>query len=163
MVSNADSHSRLPLRWELLGDWNEEDPEEYKDNKDETVSRIMSQMISTVKLLLEADPNTINARDHQGATVFHFAVKSKLGVANILSIVKIRLKAGPLTSTISYRNSVSPTALQDSVDHHYQQRGDLNYEQLMESINELLANGAVLVYVCKDFVMARGWNLLVPS
>lgn len=73
MVSNADTHGRLPLHWALLGDWNEEDPEEFKDNKDEIVSLMMSRMISTVKLLLEVDPNTINARDHQGATVFNFA------------------------------------------------------------------------------------------
>lgn len=64
MVSNADSHGRLPLHWALLGDFREEDPEEYKDNQDEFVSQMMSRMISTVRLLLEADPNTINARDH---------------------------------------------------------------------------------------------------
>jgi ankyrin repeat protein len=102
----------------------------------------MPRMISTVKLVLEADPNTINAREHQGATVFNFAVKSNLGAANILSIVKILLTAGPLTSTINYRDPVGPTALQDAVDHHYQQRGDLNYERLMGLINVLLANGA---------------------
>ncbi|KUL86304.1 hypothetical protein ZTR_08592 [Talaromyces verruculosus] len=142
MVSNADSHGRLPLHWALLGDFHEEDPEEYKDNKDEIVSRMMSRIISNVKLLLEADPNTINARDHRGATVFNFAVKSNLGVVNILSIVKTLLKAGPLMTTINYRDPVGPTALQDAVDHHYRQRGDLNYEQLMELINVLLANGA---------------------
>lgn len=142
MVSNTDSHGRLPLHWALLGDFYEEHPGEYKDNKDEIVSWMTSRMISTVELLLEADPNTINARDHQGATVFNFAVKSNLGLANILSIVKILLKAGPLMSTINYRDPVGPTALQDAVDHHYQQWGDLNYEQLMELINVLLANGA---------------------
>lgn len=142
MVSNADSHGRLPLHWALLGDFHEEDPEEYKDNKDEIVSRMMSRILGTVKLLLEADPNTINARDHRGATVFNFAVKSNLGVANILSIVKILLTAGPLTSMINYRDPVGPTAVQGAADHHYQQRGDLNYEQLMELIDVFLANGA---------------------
>lgn len=56
--------------------------------------------------------------------------------------MKILLKAGPLTSTINYRDPVGPTALQDAVDHHYQQGGELNYEQVMELINVLLENGA---------------------
>ena len=59
-----------------------------------------------MKLLLEANPDIINARDHQGATAFNYAVKSDTEIANILSIVQILLNAKPLASTINYRDSV---------------------------------------------------------
>lgn len=156
MVSNADNHGRLPLHWALLGDWNERDTEESKDNQDEFLSWMMSRMISTVKLLLEANPNTINARDHLGATVFNFAVKSNLGIAQILSIVKILLDAKPLTTTIKYRDPVGPTALQEAVDHHYQQVGNLNYGQLTELLELLLANGAD-AFLCLHSLCDGNW------
>jgi ankyrin repeat protein len=138
MVSNADDHGRLPLHWALVGDGDERDRGKGKNNQDE----IPSRMMNTVKLLLEANPNTINARDHQGATVFNYAVKSDTGIANILSIVKILLDAKPLASTLNYCDPVGATALQDAVDRHYRRRGKLSDGQLTELLEILLANGA---------------------
>jgi hypothetical protein len=61
--------------------------------EDEMTSRSKS-MIDTVKWLLDANPDTINARDQQGATVFSYVVKSRaVGIAGILAAVKVLLDA----------------------------------------------------------------------
>lgn len=78
MVSSADDQGRLPLHWALLGGRDEHRHEMMDKNHP---NEIPSRMINTVKLLLEANPDTINVRDQQGATVFNYAVKSDAGIA----------------------------------------------------------------------------------
>lgn len=133
MVSHADEHGRLPLHWALLG--------YYKSTGQNDENEISSRMMSTLRLLLEANPETVNARTQQGATVFNYAVQSDTGAANIIAIVNLLLDAKPHASTFSYNTPGSRTALQDAVDNHARRGGNLRDGQLMQLLKILLAKG----------------------
>lgn len=142
MVSKADEHGRLPLHWALLGLYN--DLQDAGTDRN-TQTEIPPRMIATIKLLLEANPDTINARSQQGATVFNYAVQSDTGIANIIAIMDMLLDAKPLASIFEYPDPLSPTALQDAVANHAKRHlaGDVNLYngQLMQLIEKLLAKG----------------------
>ncbi|KAJ5752985.1 ankyrin [Penicillium odoratum] len=106
MVTYADDHGRPPIHWALMGyrnEWYARAPETTKDQ-----DPIPPRMINILKLLLEANPNTINAQSDQGATVFSYALKSDTGVANIATLVNMLLGAKPLASTLKLLQSRVP-------------------------------------------------------
>ncbi|KAJ5549448.1 ankyrin [Penicillium frequentans] len=142
MVSKADENGRLPLHWALLGYYNDRNTNTDENNQTE----IPPRMMTTIKLLLDANPDTINARSQLGESVFNFAVQCHAGPATIIAIVDMLLDAKPLASTFEYPDPLSRTALQDAVDNHadrYGRNRDVNLHdgQLMQLIEKLLAKG----------------------
>ncbi|KAJ5538736.1 ankyrin [Penicillium frequentans] len=119
MVSKADENGRLPLHWALLGYYNDRNTNTDENNQTE----IPPRMMTTIKLLLEANPDTINARSQLGESVFNFAVQCHAGPATIIAIVDMLLDAKPLASTFEYPDPLSRTALQDAVDNHADRSG----------------------------------------
>ncbi|KAJ5797462.1 ankyrin [Penicillium pulvis] len=158
MVSKTDENGRIPLHWALLGYYNDRNT-----NTDEnTQTEIPSRMMTTIKLLLEAKPDTINARSQQGESVFNFAVQCHAGPATIIAIVDMLLDFKPLASTFEYPDILSRTALQDAVDNHadrYGRNRDVNLHdgQLMQLIEKLLAKG-VPARLSLHRLCDGGWN-----
>ncbi|KAJ5167759.1 uncharacterized protein N7482_003353 [Penicillium canariense] len=137
IVSISDSVGRLPLHWALKGDRHGRMERDGKNDQEE----ITALMTRTVKMLIEANPNTVNARDHQGATAFHYAVISDAGLESILPVVKLLLGAKPLLTTMNARNHRGMTALE--VAMAYRARRGRNPDGLvMELVDIFLRNGA---------------------
>ncbi|KAJ5553315.1 hypothetical protein N7494_002693 [Penicillium frequentans] len=133
MVSKADGDGRLPLHWAITGI---EDRREEKDNLDEIISRMMS----TVRILLDAKPDTINARDHHGATTFHYLAKLGIGPVVIPRAIQTLLSAHPSTDTINGRNLRGETALENIIRSFARRVGTL--ERTIDLIMSLLGNWA---------------------
>ncbi|KAJ6096608.1 hypothetical protein N7486_007354 [Penicillium sp. IBT 16267x] len=108
MVSQADSDGRLPLHWAMVG---VHDRREEKDNMDEIISR----MTSTIKLLLDAKPETINTRDLHGSTTFHYAAQQYTGHDAPTRAVQMLLDAHPSLDTLNFRNRQGATAVGDMI------------------------------------------------
>lgn len=175
MVSRADDHGRIPLHWALLGAADEGphmvDAEEGNDPEEIPAEDGMTprsrRMVDTVKWLLEANPDTINARDRQGATVFNYAVKSRAaGIAGILAVLKILFDAGPRASILNHipNEEFDPvgtttgmtTVLHDTVDQRYRRLEKLRGERFTEPIEILLAHGAD-ARLCLHRLCAGNW------
>ncbi|KAJ6102631.1 hypothetical protein N7486_005058 [Penicillium sp. IBT 16267x] len=133
MVSQADSEDRLPLHWALIGI---EDRREERDNMDEIISR----MTSTIKLLLDAKPETINTRDLHGSTTFHYAAKQFTGHVALTRAVQMLLDAHPSLDTLNFRNRRGATAVGDMIQTY--KFSDCTLEQIIAPIMALLENGA---------------------
>ncbi|PWY73015.1 ankyrin [Aspergillus heteromorphus CBS 117.55] len=129
MLSASDSGGRIPLHWALVGF-------RYLPCN-EPLEEVASTMPSTVKMLLETNPSTINMRDQDGCTVFHYAVKTEAGCSSILPTLKLLFDARPDPTIINARNSEDATALEDSIVEHASCDG-----HMMEILDILLTNGA---------------------
>ena len=153
MMARADNHGRLPVHWALLGaseDGNDGDEISFQDG---TTPR-SRRMIDTVKWLLDANPDTINARDRQGATVFDYAVKSRAaGIAGILAAVKVLLNARPPTLTLNHipdektdwvgttTSTSTSTLLKETVNYHARREEKVDDERFTELIETFLVHG----------------------
>ncbi|KUI54255.1 Serine/threonine-protein phosphatase 6 regulatory ankyrin repeat subunit A [Cytospora mali] len=73
MVSCRDDHGRIPLHWAAGSDYPEKFDLEACKGDDDNSESITSQAISTIKLLLAGNTDTINARDASGNTPLHYA------------------------------------------------------------------------------------------
>ncbi|KAJ5717115.1 hypothetical protein N7488_002761 [Penicillium malachiteum] len=93
MTTAADDHGQIPLHLALRGVLNEFGQKPIAPEK-------ISQRVKTVKLLLEANPGSINGGDTYGATVFNYALRSDTPLESTLHIVHLLLNAAPLTSTL---------------------------------------------------------------
>lgn len=67
MVSVRDSNGRLPIHWAAMSH-----QDKYPEQEEERSSRT----INAFKLLLKSNPDSINALDHQSATVLHHIANS---------------------------------------------------------------------------------------
>lgn len=75
MVSCRDDYGRTPLHWAA----GSELPFSCKDPGDDDTSNIItSRAISTIKLLLAGNPETINARDDGGDTPLCYAIRTNV-------------------------------------------------------------------------------------
>lgn len=152
MVSITDETGRLPLHWALKGD-RDNRTEIYvkKDQEDMTNS-----LARIVELLLNANPDTINIRDEEGSTVFHYVVSSRTGMATILPVVNLlfNAKIKALPSTLNACNHKGMTAMGEAIVNHRKRFGTPN-GQLMELLETLLRNGSD-AHMCDD----EGQNLL---
>ncbi|KAJ5713892.1 uncharacterized protein N7483_011073 [Penicillium malachiteum] len=147
MASKADDDGRLPLHWAFTCI---RDNREEKDNLDEIISR----MTSTMRILLDAKPDTINTRDHHGSTVFHYAARLNLMGHEVLSrAIQKLLDALPSLDTLNVRNHRGATAVGDMLQPFTSPAGTL--EQIMGPILTLLANGAD-AHLCDN----KGRNVL---
>jgi ankyrin repeat protein len=132
MVSVADDEGRLPLHWALHGT---ADRREEKDH-----SEIVSRMAETVETLLNIRPDTINARDRQGATTFHYAVDTSLGFVAVSQAIEPLLSAKPSPEILNTRNGRGSTALGEAARPFTLFGGNLN--QLADLVKTLITNGA---------------------
>ncbi|KAJ5720930.1 uncharacterized protein N7483_008864 [Penicillium malachiteum] len=147
MASKADDDGRLPLHWAVTCI---RENREEKDNLDE----IISHMTSTMRILLDANPDTINTRDHHGSTVFHYAARLNLMGHEVLSqAIQKLLDAHPSLDTLKVRNNRGATAVGDMLQPFTSPAGTL--EQIMGPILTLLANGAD-AHLCDN----KGRNVL---
>lgn len=146
MVSKADGDGRLPLHWALTGS---KDRRKEKDNLDE----ITSCMTNTVRILLDAKPDTINTRDHHGSTAFHCAARLDIGHVAIARAIQMLLDAHPSLDTLNFRNRRGATAVGDIIQPSKLPDGTL--EQIIAPIMTLLANGAD-AHLCDN----KGRNVL---
>ncbi|RAH41031.1 ankyrin [Aspergillus brunneoviolaceus CBS 621.78] len=174
MISRRDDQGRIPLHWALLGT---PDDKPRKENKDDDTEDDMAQeetipserLVKTVKYLLAANPETINARDRLGATVFHYAVRSRhMGPSSVLAVVEMLLDAGPLASTWKAvrndereRDTFEPTILQDAVNGHGVRRGKVNDTRFIQLVETLLAHGAD-ARLCLHRLCAERWIEHIP-
>jgi ankyrin repeat protein len=70
LVSRCDSYGRLPLHWAAGGS-----KEGFHPNLIQNPN-FNKRVINTLKLLVESNPTTVNARDHDGETPLHYATHS---------------------------------------------------------------------------------------
>ncbi|KAJ5946870.1 ankyrin [Penicillium verhagenii] len=143
IVSSADDHGRIPLHCALLGITNKD--RSYNPQCDAYVSQ--PRRMDAVKLLLEASPDTINARDKDGATVCNFLLRSDTSLPDILSMLKTLLDANPLQSTLNAPNPLGATALEDAILHHSRRRGEVTDALFIELV-ELLLDKGVDAHLC---------------
>ncbi|KAJ5939289.1 ankyrin [Penicillium verhagenii] len=143
MVSSADDHGRIPLHWALLGITIK--GRSYYPQYDDYVPQ--PRRMDTIKLLLEAKPDTINARDKDGATAFNFLFRSDTSLSDILSTLKLLLDANPLRSTLSAPNPLGATALEDAILHHSRRGGEVTDALFIELV-ELLLDKGVDAHLC---------------
>ncbi|KAJ6032520.1 hypothetical protein N7540_003252 [Penicillium herquei] len=133
LVSISDSYGRLPLHWAMCG---MVDRRKEKDNADYLISR----MLTTIKTLLDANPETVNSRDQDGSTVFHDAVYKCIEYREILEAVKLPLLARPSLDTINSRNHKDITAIGEAIRSFKMCGGTL--KEVTSSIVTLIENGA---------------------
>jgi hypothetical protein len=76
-------------------------------SEEETISK----GLKVVKLLLEANPDTIKTQGQSGAA-FNFAVAGRVDGAGRLAFVKLPLDTSPHPSTLNARDQSGMTALQ---------------------------------------------------
>lgn len=132
LVTIVDNAGRNPLHWALRvgrGDLSMDD----KNDQDDITARI----VRAIRLLLNTNPDTVNMRDNNGATVFHYAVMSYAA----LESTTLLLSAKPLPHIINIRDDMGDTALKKAIDDHAERGGTPN-KQLMELLQVLLENGA---------------------
>ncbi|KAJ5623050.1 hypothetical protein N7490_011655 [Penicillium lividum] len=79
---------------------------------------IPNHMLRAVNLLLDANPDMINARDKNGATIFHYAVISDAGLDSIIPVVKVLLDLEPLPSILKARDHKGETAFEKAIVSH---------------------------------------------
>lgn len=179
MMACADDEGRLPLHWALLGA-SEEGPQSIAALNGDDFDQIpaedgmtprLRRMIATVKWLLDANPDTINARDRQGATVFDYAVKSRaVGIAGVFAVVKLLLDARAPGLTLKHVTDEktdqvgtttaatdTPTLLRDMVTYHSQRFGEVGNEQFTELIETFLTLGAD-ARLCLHRLCAGKWQ-----
>lgn len=152
MVSITDEAGRLALHWALKGDRdNRTEMCVKKDQEDMT-----SSLVRTVELLLNANPDTINIRDEEGSTVFHYVVSSHTGMATIIPLINLlfNAKTKPLPSILNACNHKGMTAMGEAINNQTKRLGTPN-GQLMELLETLLRNGSD-ARVCDN----AGQNLL---
>ncbi|OKO96407.1 hypothetical protein PENSUB_10582 [Penicillium subrubescens] len=141
--------------------------------EDETTPR-SRMMIDTVKWLLDANPDTINARDQHGATVFSYAVKSRaVGIAGILAAVKVLLNArrpsltldpildeesDPVDATTA--TTGTSTLLQDTVTSYSRRFNNVRDERFTELIETFLEHGAD-ARLCLHRLCAGIWSVSI--
>ncbi|OOQ81610.1 hypothetical protein PEBR_42236 [Penicillium brasilianum] len=110
-----------------------------------------------VKWLLDANPDTINARDQQGAMVFNYAVKSRAaGMEGILAAVKVLLNAKPRSWTLNHL----PDEKTDRVGTTAAATGTSNKvrdERFTELIETFLEHGAD-TRLCVHRLCAGTWH-----
>ncbi|KAJ5987206.1 hypothetical protein N7451_011571 [Penicillium sp. IBT 35674x] len=131
MVSKADGEGRLPLHWAITG---------IQDRREEQDDYKISRMMSTVKILLDAKPDTINARDHHGSTIFHYVAKLDIGHVFIPRVIQMLLDAHPSPEILNFRNPRGETALENMIRSFALRVGTL--ERTLDLIMVLLENGA---------------------
>lgn len=132
LVAIVDSAGRTPLHWALRaarGDLSMDD----KNDQDEITARI----VPAIRLLLNTNPDTVNMRDNNGLTVFHYSVMSYAA----LESTTLLLSAKPLPHIINIRDDMGDTALKKAIDGHAE-RGDTPNKRLMDLLQALLENGA---------------------
>ncbi|KAJ5803110.1 uncharacterized protein N7503_005560 [Penicillium pulvis] len=132
LVAIVDSAGRTPLHWALRVVQGDLDMDEMSDQDE-----ITAHIVRAVLLLLNANPDTVNMRDNNGATVFHYAVMSYAA----LESTTLLLSAKPLPHIINVRDYMGDTALKKAIDSHAEGGGTPN-KRLMEILQVLLENGA---------------------
>jgi ankyrin repeat protein len=108
-VVMADSKGRFPLHWALLGLRSSFD----RRPEQETIC----EGLKVVRLLLEANPDTINVHGLSGAA-FNFAVAGRVYGAGQLALVKLLIDIEPHPSTLNARDQSGGTALLSVMKYH---------------------------------------------
>lgn len=70
LVSRCDSYGRLPLHWAAGGSQEGFHPSLIENPE------FNKRAVNTLKLLVESNPRTVNAQDHDGETPLHYAAHS---------------------------------------------------------------------------------------
>lgn len=70
LVSRCDSYGRLPLHWAAGGSKEGFHPSLIENPE------FNKRAVNTLKLLVESNPETVNAQDHDGETPLHYAAHS---------------------------------------------------------------------------------------
>lgn len=146
MVFNTDEYGRIPLHWALLGVL--DSPRSRTDQNEQYPS--LPHRMDTAKLLLEANPDTINTQDKQGGSALNYVVKSDTKLSSILSVVKMLLDAKPSMSTLA-------TALEDTVRYHARRFGRALDPLFTELIEILLENGSS-THLCLHRLCDGNWT-----
>lgn len=136
MVTVADGAGRTPLHWALRGNHDSRSLDARDDQEE-----ITAHMVRAVQLLLDANPDLIDVRDKDDATVFHYAVASDAGLDSIVPVVKLPLRTNPLPSILNTRDRAGTTILQRAIDCHAG-RGGIPDRQLLDLLETLLEYGA---------------------
>ncbi|KAJ6096929.1 hypothetical protein N7486_007675 [Penicillium sp. IBT 16267x] len=108
-VVMADNKGRLPFHWALLGLRSSFD----RRSEQETIC----EGLKVVRLLLEANPDTIDVQGQSGAA-FNFAVAGRVHCAGQLALVKLLLDIKPHPSTLNARDQSGGTALLGVMKYH---------------------------------------------
>lgn len=164
MVSKPDDHGHIPLHWALAGPalrycTEEQDPESRQKNLTEY---LVSQRAECINLLLEVNPDTINIRDHKGATCFNYAMRTEADLSTVLTTVKMLLDTKPEPSILGARNPAGTTALQDAMTYHGRQvKTSLHDEQFKELI-ETLSGHEANTHLCIHELCNQSWEEPIP-
>lgn len=145
MVSTPDLDGRLPLHLAVVGS-------KDRQYEKEVTYESISWLLQTVKTLLDANPETVNARDKDGATVFHYAITTYIGHVGIVPIIRALLARNPSTETLNSRNKWGQTAL-GLLTQHFRYRDSM--AKYTDAVLALLKSGAD-AYSCNRF----GHNIL---
>ncbi|PYH92800.1 ankyrin [Aspergillus ellipticus CBS 707.79] len=92
MVNAKDDMGRIPLHYAAAG------PGAYGEYISLAVSgeELVGRVVETMRVLLEADPGTVNARDEMGATAVHYVIEGqrRCGEAHLEEVVRFLVENG---------------------------------------------------------------------
>ncbi|KAJ5761805.1 uncharacterized protein N7511_005187 [Penicillium nucicola] len=130
-VTIADSKGQLPLHWALLG---------LDSSGRRPGQQTISEGLEIVRLLLEANPDTINTEGKSGAA-FNFAMSGRIAGAEKLALVQLLLDTNPRPTTLNARDQSGATALLRLMAF-YEGSGSSQHTYFVPLVNLLLSRGA---------------------
>lgn len=130
-VTIPDNEGRLPLHWALLG---------LRSSDRRSRQQTISEGLEIVRLLLEANPDTINVQGKSGAA-FNFAISGRIDGADKLALVKLLLDINPHPSTLNARDQSGATALLRLITYH-EGSSSSQHAYFMPLVDLLLSHGA---------------------
>jgi ankyrin repeat protein len=130
-VTIADSEGRLPLHWALFG---------LRSSYRRSGQQTISEGLEIVRLLLEANPDTMNIRGKSGAA-YNFTISGRIVGADKLALVRLLLDTNPHPSILNTRDQSGATALLRLIASH---EGSSSSQQayFMPLVDLLLSHGS---------------------
>ena len=103
MVSVRDSFGMLPLHWAAIGDDTREQERHFREDE------ILPRYIGILKILLTANPSTINMQDNEGSTALHYVVINYVDTnrKGLKDIIQFLCENGADASILNYEGQTA--------------------------------------------------------